>query len=74
MSKLFNRIATIIESNICTKTTVLVENVKIRFTEKYVIVYTYDNNEQVWFKEVTINSDMFTHQITNLVTQVIKFN
>lgn len=74
MSKLFNRIACIVETNIDTNATILVENVKIRFTGKSVIVYTYDNDDQVWFKELTINSDMFTHQITNLIIQVIQYN
>ena len=74
MNKLFNKIATIVELNVGEKTTILVDNVKIRFTEKSVIVYTYDADDQVWFKEVTINNDMFTHQIVNLIIQVIKFN
>ena len=74
MSKLFNKIATIVELNIGEKATILVENVKLRFTEKSVIVYTYDNDEQVWFKEVTINSNMLNHQIVNLIIQVIKYN
>ena len=74
MSKLFNKIATIVELNIDEKATILVENVKLRFTEKSVIVYTYDNDEQVWFKEVVINSNMLNHQIVNLIIQVIKYN
>ena len=74
MSKLFNKIAMIVKLNVGTKTTVVVENVKIKFTEKSIIVYTYDNDDQVWFKEVTINSDMFTHQVANIIIQVIKYN
>ena len=74
MSKLFNKIATIVELTIGEKATILVENVKLRFTEKSVIVYTYYNDEQVWFKEVTINSNMLNHQIVNLIIQVIKYN
>ena len=74
MSKLFNKIATIVELNVGEKATVLVENIKIRFTEKSVIVYTYDNDDQAWFKEVTINSMMLNHQIANLIIQVIKYN
>ena len=74
MNKLFNTIAKIVEINNNNKTTVVVENVKLKFTEKSVIVYTYDNEDQVWFKEVMINADMFTHQIVNLIIQVIKFN
>ena len=74
MSKLFNKIATIVELNIDEKATILVENVKLHFTEKSVIVYTYDNDEQVWFKEVVINSNMLNHQIVNLIIQVIKYN
>ena len=74
MNKLFNKIAKIVELNNGEKTTIVTENVKIKFTEKSVIVYTYDADDQVWFKEVTINNDMFTHQIVNLIIQVIKFN
>ena len=74
MNKLFNKIAKIVELNNGEKTTAVVENVKIKFTEKSVIVYTYDADDQVWFKEVTINNDMFTHQIVNLIIQVIQFN
>ena len=74
MNKLFNKIAKIVELNNGEKTTVVVENVKIKFTEKSVIVYTYDADDQVWFKEVSINNDMFTHQIVNLIIQIIKFN
>jgi hypothetical protein len=74
MNKLFNTIAKIVEVNNGEKATVVVENVKIKFTEKSVIVYTYDIDDHAWFKEVTINNDMFTHQIVNLIIQVIKFN
>ena len=74
MSKLFNKIACLVELNVGTKATLVVENVKLKFTEKSIIVYTYDNDDQAWFKEVTINNDMFAHQITNLIIQVIKYN
>ena len=74
MSRLFNKIAAIVELNVGTKTTLVVENVKLKFTEKSIIVYTYDNDDQAWFKEVTINNDMFTHQAANLIVQIIKFN
>ena len=74
MNNLFNKIAKIVELNNGEKATVVVENVKIEFTEESVIVYTYDADNQDWFQEVTINNDMFTHQIVNLIIQVIKFN
>ena len=74
MNNLFNKIAKIVELNNGEKATVVVENVKIEFTEESVIVYTYDADNQDWFQEVTISNDMFTHQIVNLIIQVIKFN
>ena len=74
MTKLYNKIGTIVSRNVSTKTTILVENIKLRFTEKSIIVYTYDNENQEWFKEITINADMIEPQITNLIVQIIKFN
>lgn len=74
MTKLENKIGTIVSRNVGAKTTILTESVKLRFTEQNVIVYTYDNENQEWFKEITINADMVETQITNLIVQIIKFN
>lgn len=74
MTKLENKIGTIVSRNVGAKTTILTESVKLRFTEQNVIVYTYDNENQEWFKEITINADMIETQITNLIVQIIKFN
>ena len=74
MSKLFNQISIIVENNLCENTTVILNDLKLRFTEKSVIVYSIDKNDGSWFKEMCINADMYTHQIVNLIIQVIKFN
>lgn len=74
MSKLFNKIAKIVEDNIDEKATIVVENIKINFTQTSVIVYSIDKTDGSWFKEVTINADMYSHQIVNLILQIIKFN
>ena len=74
MTKLFNKIATIVEDNIYENKTVFLNNVKLRFTPKSVIVYSIDKKDGSWFKEAIINADMYLHQIVNLIIQVIKFN
>lgn len=74
MSQLFNKLSKIVESNLGEKATVVVENIKINFTKKSVIVYSLDTTDGSWFKEVNINADMYQHQIVNLIIQVIKFN
>ena len=74
MTKLFNKIATIVEDNLCENKTVMLNNLKLRFTPKSVIVYSIDKTDGSWFKEATINAEMYLHQIVNLIIQVIKFN
>lgn len=73
MTKQFNKISRIVEDNICGNKTVILDSFKLRFTEKSVIVYSIDNDDGSWFKEVCINADMYTHQIVNLIIQVIKY-
>ena len=73
MTKLFNKIATIVEDNLGENKTVILNKFKLRFTEKSVIVYSIDKTDGSWFKEATINADMYSHQITNLIIQIIKF-
>ena len=45
MTKLFNKIATIVEDNIYENKTVILNNLKLRFTPKSVIVYSIDKTE-----------------------------
>ena len=73
MTKLFNKIAIIVENNLYENKTVILDSFKLRFTEKSVIVYSIDKTDGSWFKEATINADMYSHQITNLIIQIIKF-
>lgn len=73
MNKLFNKIAIIVEDNLGENKTVILNKFKLRFTEKSVIVYSIDKTDGSWFKEATINADMYSHQITNLIIQIIKF-
>ena len=73
MNKLFNKIAIIVENNLYENKTVILDSFKLRFTEKSVIVYSIDKTDGSWFKEATINADMYSHQITNLIIQIIKF-
>lgn len=74
MTKLFNKIATIVEDNLYENKTVILDSFKLRFTKKSVIVYSIDKTDGSWFKEVIINAEMYLHQIVNLIIQVIKFN
>ena len=74
MTKLFNKIATIVEDNLYENKTVILDSFKLRFTKKSVIVYSMDKTDGSWFKEVIINAEMYLHQIVNLIIQVIKFN
>lgn len=73
MTKQFNKIFCIVEENIYENATVILNSFKLRFTEKSVIVYSIDKNDGSWFKEMCINADMYTHQIVNLIIQVIKY-
>lgn len=74
MTKLFNKIAIIVENNLYENKTVILDSFKLRFTKKSVIVYSIDKTDSSWFKETTINAEMYSHQIVNLIIQVIKFN
>ena len=74
MTKLFNKIATIVEDNLYENKTVILDSFKLRFTKKSVIVYSIDKTDGSWFKKVIINAEMYLHQIVNLIIQVIKFN
>lgn len=74
MTKLFNKIAIIVENNLYENKTVILDSFKLRFTKKSVIVYSIDKTDGSWFKETTINAEMYSHQIVNLIIQVIKFN
>lgn len=74
MTKLFNKIAIIVENNLYENKTVILDSFKLRFTKKSVIVYSIDKTDGSWFKETTINAEMYSHQIVNLIIQIIKFN
>jgi hypothetical protein len=72
MRKIFNQVAKIVEDNLGENKTVILNEFKLRFTEKSVIVYSIDVTDGSWFKEITINADMYSHQIVNLIIQIIK--
>ena len=74
MTKLFNKIAIIVENNLYENKTVILDSFKLRFTKKSVIVYSINKTDGSWFKETTINAEMYSHQIVNLIIQIIKFN
>ena len=73
MTKQFNKIACIVEENLNENATVILDSFKLSFTEKSVIIYSIDKNDGSWFEEMCINSNMYTHQIVNLIVQVIKY-
>ena len=67
-----NKLAMLVEDNIFTNKEVMFNNIKIKFTTKNVVIYTIDNGG--WFKELTINADVYQHQIVEYILLILKLN
>ena len=67
-----NKLSMLVEDNIFTNKVVMFNNIKIKFTTKSVVIYTIDNDG--WFKELTINADVYQHQIVEYILLILKLN
>ena len=67
-----NKLSMLVEDNIFTNKEVMFNNIKIKFTTNNVVIYTMDNDG--WFKELTINANVYNNQIVEYILLILKLN